>query len=114
MYVTKGFDRASGYKNLNQKYGEQPTVTDNQPDTRNSTETASTSNSKPENSFELLFLLIAIADSNYNPLWINPAPQSTRFYTPLRLTFEHETNDTTLKERKIASNNLFQSIDRDQ
>lgn len=83
LMVTIGFDSSSGHNNPHQSYME-----------------SDDENLSPYQSLFISHLIvIQLKDSKSNThSWLNPIPQSIRFCRPLRIAFEKEDNDSTVRE----------------
>lgn len=87
-----GFDSSSGFKNPHQKFNEAENIT-----------------LKSELSlFASTFTLVGLMTSSKTKMWINPTPQSIRFFRPLRIAIEKETEDTVMAEKNRLNNEVEQ------
>ena len=83
LSVTTGFDGASGYVNPHQKF-----------------ENEENDNRRPDQSlFGCGALIIQMkSKSNERYFWNNPTPQSYRFFRPLKISHEKETDEVSMRK----------------
>lgn len=58
-----------------------------------------------ENIFLTSLVPLRLESSDNVIIWQNPQPSSTRFCSPIRLTFVHETKEVSIRKKKITFKN---------